>query len=301
MPFALPPPAPPAPLAPRDARDKSSVEGAVGARSYDANGEASRGDAAAHSSGRERAEAMRTEDADVGGSGDASDGGVVNVGHDGLEASDGVMDGDASEPKGGGGTLSWASLVKKGPPSGAPPAAPSGQGRVAGKSLGEDAPADGTGGWGDEDDEGEEEDDEMAGMNGGGGFDPSLKDDQPSTSIYVKNFATSTTEEQLQELFLKFGTIKNISVKLDRGFAFVDFHEPDAVAQVLAAAPDTFLLDGKRMIVEERQSRDSRPPAFRGSTGRSSGRFAGRGGRPGGRGFRGASSSGGGGRAAKTA
>ena len=60
-----PPPPSPAPLAPRDAREKSSVEGAVGARSYDANGETSRGDAAGHSSGRERAEAMRTEDAEV--------------------------------------------------------------------------------------------------------------------------------------------------------------------------------------------------------------------------------------------
>ena len=54
---------------------------------------------------------------------------------------------------------------------------------MAGKSLGEDAPADGAGGWGDEDDEGEEDEDEMAGMNGAGGFDPSLKDDQPSTSM----------------------------------------------------------------------------------------------------------------------
>ena len=192
---------------------------------------------------------MRTEDADVGGSGDASDGGVVNVGHDGLEASDGVMDGDASEPKGGGGTLSWASLVKKGPPSGAPPAAPSGQGRVAGKSLGEDAPADGTGGWGDEDDEGEEEDDEMAGMNGGGGFDPSLKDDQPSTSIYVKNFATSTTEEQLQELFTKFGTIKNISVKLDRGFAFVEFVTKGEATKAMRALQSTHLY-GRRLVLQ---------------------------------------------------
>ena len=98
---------------------------------------------------------------------------------------------------------------------------------------------------------------------------------------------------------MKFGTIKNISVKLDRGFAFVDFHDPAAVAQVLAATPDTFLVDGKRLVVEERQSRDSRTPAFRGTAGgRSGGRFVRGGGRAGGRGLRGGSS---GGRAPKTA
>lgn len=54
----------------------------------------------------------------------------------------------------------------------------------------------------------------------------------PRINSYVKNFAVTTSEEQLQELFLRFGAIKNISVKPDRGFAFVDFQDPDSVQQV---------------------------------------------------------------------
>ena len=62
----------------------------------------------------------------------------------------------------------------------------------------------------------------------------------PRINSYVKNFAVTTSEEQLQELFLRFGAIKNISVKPDRGFAFVDFQDPDSVQQVLTATPETF-------------------------------------------------------------
>jgi RNA recognition motif-containing protein len=85
----------------------------------------------------------------------------------------------------------------------------------------------------------------------------------PRINSYVKNFAVTTSEEQLQELFLRFGAIKNISVKPDRGFAFVDFQDPDSVQQVLTATPETFLVDGKRLVVEERQSRGERVrPSF---------------------------------------
>lgn len=183
---------------------------------------------------------------------------------------------------------SWASLVAKAPPAGSNTAAQAAPSSSSAKSSGEDAlsgappvPDSATGGWGDdEEEEVDEEDDDGSGMN------PSMKDpDQPCTSIYVKNFAVTTSEEQLQELFLRFGAIKNISVKPDRGFAFVDFQDPDSVQQVLTATPETFLVDGKRLVVEERQSRDSRGN-FRGGSvaaARGGGRFVRGGGRATGR------------------
>ena len=61
---------------------------------------------------------------------------------------------------------------------------------------------------------------------------------QRFTNVYVKNFGEECTDEQLHELFQKFGKIVSAKVMIDhntgkgRGFGFVSYETPEAASKV---------------------------------------------------------------------
>lgn len=95
--------------------------------------------------------------------------------------------------------------------------------------------------------------------------------------IYVGNLAYSTSDQDLKDLFSKFGEIEDVRIITDResgrskGFGFVTFTSAQSAQDSLAADGTEF--QGRKIRVNIAND-DSR---------RSSGGGAGRGGRPGGR------------------
>lgn len=114
-------------------------------------------------------------------------------------------------------------------------------------------------------------------------------------SIYIKGLPMSATETLLEEVFSKFGTIKNdgIQVRSNRQqgfcFGFVEFEEESSVQKALEASP--VAIGGRQAFVEEKRSTNSRGSnRGRFQSGRGSGGFRnegvrGRGGYGGGRGY----------------
>lgn len=77
-------------------------------------------------------------------------------------------------------------------------------------------------------------------------------DQEDEPSIFVNHIPENVDVSRLEEVFSKFGTIKNggkaIKLKLQRGkdnYAFIDFEHPSAVEKALASPP---LLEGKQVI-----------------------------------------------------
>jgi hypothetical protein len=87
-----------------------------------------------------------------------------------------------------------------------------------------------------------------------------------SKSIFVGNLPWSATEEQVQNLFARHGTV--ISVKLvsdretgrGRGFGFVEMANAEADAAIQSL--DSFRLDGRALRVNEAQPRAPRSPRY---------------------------------------
>ncbi|XP_042014984.1 nuclear transport factor 2-like [Salvia splendens] len=113
-------------------------------------------------------------------------------------------------------------------------------------------------------------------------------------SIYIKGLPMNATEALLEDIFNKFGTIKNdgIQVRSNRQqgfcFGFVEFEEATSMQKALEASPVT--IGGRQAFVEEKRSTNSRGsnrgrfPSGRGSGFRNDG-VRGRGGYGGGRGY----------------
>ncbi|KAL1540958.1 myosin ATPase [Salvia divinorum] len=125
-------------------------------------------------------------------------------------------------------------------------------------------------------------------------FDHEHNQETDGFSIYIKGLPMNATEALLEDIFNKFGTIKNdgIQVRSNRQqgfcFGFVEFEEATSMQKALEASPVT--IGGRQAFVEEKRSTNSRGsnrgrfPSGRGSGFRNDG-VRGRGGYGGGRGY----------------
>ncbi|MGN6385155.1 MAG: RNA recognition motif domain-containing protein [Verrucomicrobiota bacterium] len=121
-----------------------------------------------------------------------------------------------------------------------------------------------------------------------------------STKLFVGNLSYNVTENDLQDLFAKHGTVTDVNLMLDRmsgrsrGFAFVTMsskEEADAATQALNGQP----LDGRNLTVNEARPRPEGGGGGGGGRGFGGGGGGGRGGGGGGGRDRGGWDRGGGG------
>ncbi len=106
--------------------------------------------------------------------------------------------------------------------------------------------------------------------------------------LFVGNLAYSTTEEELRELFGKAGTIRAVTIPMDRaterprGFAFVEMESPVDAQKAITLCHGQ-VLGGRQINVNEARPPEQRSAAPRGerefSGGASSGGTGGGGGR----------------------
>ncbi|MDD2717530.1 MAG: RNA-binding protein [Candidatus Wallbacteria bacterium] len=77
--------------------------------------------------------------------------------------------------------------------------------------------------------------------------------------LYVGNIPYSTTNSELNELFSRFGTVKEVKVIEGKGFAFVEMAE---IAQAEEAKNNLNNQDfkGRTLRIDEARPRESRPP-----------------------------------------
>ncbi len=115
-------------------------------------------------------------------------------------------------------------------------------------------------------------------------------------NLFVAKLSSSTTGEDLQELFSAHGEVTSAKVIIDRetgnskGFGFVEMANDEEAKAAIAALNETEV-DGKEIVVKEANDREERP---RSSGQRSGGGYQSRGGGGGG-GYQGRSGGGGGG------
>ena len=114
------------------------------------------------------------------------------------------------------------------------------------------------------------------------------------TKLYVGNLAYSVSDNDLQQAFSQFGTVKSAKVMMDResgrskGFGFVEMGD-DAQAQAAIEALNGQPFGGRNMVVNEARPMEARPPRTGGGGfggggggGRSGGGYGGGGGNDGG-------------------
>ncbi len=113
-------------------------------------------------------------------------------------------------------------------------------------------------------------------------------------NLFVAKLSSSTTGDELQELFSAHGEVTSAKVIIDRetgnskGFGFVEMPNDDEARAAIAAINETEL-DGKEIVVKEANDREERPRR----SGGGGGGYQSRGG--GGGGYQGRSGGGGGG------
>ena len=114
-------------------------------------------------------------------------------------------------------------------------------------------------------------------------------------NLFVAKLSSSTTGDELQELFSAHGEVTSAKIIIDRetgnskGFGFVEMPNDDEAKAAIAAINETEL-DGKEIVVKEANDREERPR--RDSRGGGGGGYQSRGG--GGGGYQGRSGGGGG-------
>lgn len=85
-----------------------------------------------------------------------------------------------------------------------------------------------------------------------------------NTKLYVGNLSYNVTENDLEDLFSKHGTVTEVNLMLDRmsgkprGFAFVTMGSKEA-ADAAAAALNGKEHDGRALTVNEARPREERP------------------------------------------
>ncbi|KAK9894633.1 hypothetical protein P389DRAFT_135134, partial [Cystobasidium minutum MCA 4210] len=78
----------------------------------------------------------------------------------------------------------------------------------------------------------------------------------PGNNVHVRGLHPRTTQEDLEDIFGKFGTLEKVQIMKDprtqepRGFAFVTFAEVDPAQEAIQALNGTNL-DGRSIIVEK--------------------------------------------------
>lgn len=83
-------------------------------------------------------------------------------------------------------------------------------------------------------------------------------------NLFVAKLSSSTTGEDLQELFSAHGEVTSAKVIVDRetgnskGFGFVEMANDDEAKAAIAALNETEL-DGKEIVVKEANDREERP------------------------------------------
>ena len=93
---------------------------------------------------------------------------------------------------------------------------------------------------------------------------------QLSRKLYVGNLSFTSTQQSLETLFKKHGTVRSVNVIADRdtgrsrGFAFVEMEQPEEAEQALLAL-DGMEFEGRSIKVNEAQrEREDRPAVRRG-------------------------------------
>jgi cleavage stimulation factor subunit 2 len=95
---------------------------------------------------------------------------------------------------------------------------------------------------------------QAGGGGGGGGGAGAPSSNAPKHDIFVGNLAFNTTEEQLHQAFSELGRVLNVRMVTDvetgkpRGFAFVEFEDPQAALSAIRNMND-YELNGRRLRV----------------------------------------------------
>ena|ERR1043166_2517436 len=82
--------------------------------------------------------------------------------------------------------------------------------------------------------------------------------------LYVGNLSFETTENDLQDLFEKHGTVNEVHLMMDRttgrsrGFSFVTMND-DTQAKAAMGAINGMDLNGRKLTVNEARPREERP------------------------------------------
>lgn len=82
-------------------------------------------------------------------------------------------------------------------------------------------------------------------------------------NIYVSNISFHTTEEDLKELFVKFGAVSSVKMVMDRetnrprGFGFVEMPE-DEEAKLAIAGLNNKEIEGRNLSVSVAKERENR-------------------------------------------
>jgi len=89
-----------------------------------------------------------------------------------------------------------------------------------------------------------------------------------SKKIYVGNISYNTTEDQLNDLFTKYGTVEKVNIVRDRytnrarGFAFVEMESDNNAIAAISALNQTEL-DGRELNVNEAKEKKPRYNSMR--------------------------------------
>lgn len=86
------------------------------------------------------------------------------------------------------------------------------------------------------------------------------KNSKKRCNLYVKNFPTSTTKEQLQQLFERYGIIESIKVFPKEGealYAFVCFKSPESAAKAMAEL-NASSFNGKQIFINHYEIKEIR-------------------------------------------
>ena len=86
-----------------------------------------------------------------------------------------------------------------------------------------------------------------------------------SNTLFVSNFPFTTTEDELRSTFEPMGAIQSVRIIVDRetgrsrGFAFVEFNDPQALDVAIDQLNETEFR-GRRLVVSKARGRDGGSP-----------------------------------------
>lgn len=88
------------------------------------------------------------------------------------------------------------------------------------------------------------------------------------TNVYIKNFGEDLSEEELREMFEKYGRITSYKIMSkddgkSKGFGFVAFEDPEAAERAVAELNGKEIVEGKTMYVGRAQKKAERQQELR--------------------------------------